>query len=139
MKWQYSFPKTNDKNLPLPFFIQWDELDEDRMEELQRNQYLNQHSNKKIVYIAFAVHNFHETATIWSKVLGMDYTREEDDLGTYASIPLAGGQLRFYSNIESRLIFNILKTHGESPFMICISGNEVEKNINLCNGIYRLK
>lgn len=90
-------------------------------------------------YVGFAVQDAKKTATKWSQLLGVDYRENEDKIyGHYKEIFLAGGSLRFYSDNQSNKIQQALKQHGESPFLVAISGCETKKDFQIYNGLYTL-
>lgn len=139
INWKYLFPKTKDDCLPLPFFIQWDDSDDARLEDLTRNGFIDTSSDKKIEYTGFAVYDLEKTVKIWSQLLGIDYVSGEDkQLGEFKTIPLSGGDLRFFSNQQAKKINDVLEKYGESPFIVGISGNKVKKDVHVCNGSYAL-
>ncbi|OEH56235.1 hypothetical protein AQ616_01575 [Oceanobacillus sp. E9] len=141
IKWKLLFVGRDGISPELPFFIEWDESDEWRKQDLEKSNAIADHPIGDIALesIGFAVENGAETAASWSELLGVKVgnsfiDRELDATGYPLLIP--GGNFIFYEPNVNGKVESFLQTKGEKPFMVQFSGGE-RKTINFSGALYR--
>ena len=69
LEWKMLFVKQEENGPKLPFFIQWNETDEERRNDLRNSGTITEHKNKvqQIETIHYAVKNVRETVRKWKK------------------------------------------------------------------------
>lgn len=142
LSWQLLFVGNDEDTLEWPFFIDWEEPDENRQNELEKQGSIREHErgNLTLDSIGLAVTNGQETFDQWSEVLGLEKGSSftDDDLkATGYRLKLDGGDIIFYSPNEDGLVSQTLTGRGEKPFIVNLSGSGQKEKIEVKNGIYR--
>lgn len=127
----------------LPFFIQWDESDEERLTDLTKRGTIQTHpiGEVELSAVGIAVKDIESVTKLWSHYLQLDIGQSFFDESLQAKaqvLHLREGNIIFYEPIGNGKVKDILNTDGEKPFIIELKSN-IEKDIHLFNVIYRFK
>ncbi|MFD1414881.1 VOC family protein [Oceanobacillus jeddahense] len=142
VSWKLLFAGNADDELELPFFIQWDESDEERRKDLKAQQTIAEHQRGDLTLAAvgFAVKNAEKTVEKWAAYLdlekGESFTDESLNATGY-ELKLAGGDLVFYSPNGEGIVSETLAKRGEKPFIVDFSGGNQKEQFEVKDAIYR--
>lgn len=142
LSWQLLFVGNNEDTLEWPFFIDWEESDENRRHGLKEQGSIQEHErgNLTLDSIGLAVKNGQETLDQWSEVLGLEKGSSfaDNDLNaTGYRLKLTGGDIIFYSPNGEGIVSKTLTERGEKPFIVNLSGYGQKEQFEVKNGIYR--
>jgi hypothetical protein len=144
LKWSLLFIESKGRptSLPLPFFIQWDQTDEERESDLIKQKALAPHpaGDLTIASVAFAVQNLAGTVHEWETIFGLVADRTYEDPALKANcteVKLQGISLIFSSPNGEGTVSRVLDTRGERPFLLTFSGAKEEREIHLHGSLYR--
>ncbi|NRG44782.1 VOC family protein [Bacillus sp. CRN 9] len=140
--WRLLYVGTNHNTLELPFFIQWDDEDEDRKEELIDQSVIAEHSNGNLAIdsIGFAVADLQQTVETWTRYFDLEKGDSfiDDHLNASAqTLILKGGNLTFYSPLGEGKVKEVLNQHGEAPFTVDFSGANQKGQFHILGAQYR--
>lgn len=143
VSWKLLFAGNPNDQVELPFFIQWDESDEDRKQDLIHQSAIAPHQagNVSLSSVGFAVNDVEKVVENWSKYLDLQVGESFIDESLQAKgqrLILAGGDLVFYSPIGEGLVSKTLEERGEKPFIVEFSGANENTQFELCGATYRL-
>jgi hypothetical protein len=129
-------------NLELPFFIQWDEEDEERKRDLINRSVIAEHSKGDISLssVAFAVNDIENVIKNWSNYLKLEADEPFIDKFLNANgqrLILDGGDIVFYSPIGEGVVSQVLKTRGEKPFLVEFAGSKQTEDFQILGATYR--
>ncbi|MFY0762467.1 VOC family protein [Metabacillus dongyingensis] len=129
-------------NLELPFFIQWDEEDEERKQDLINRSVIAEHSEGDISLssVAFAVNDIENVIKNWSNYLKLEADVPFIDKSLNANgqrLILDGGDIVFYSPIGEGIVSQVLKTRGEKPFLVEFAGSKQTEDFQILGATYR--
>ncbi|EZH65429.1 hypothetical protein DH09_17540 [Bacillaceae bacterium JMAK1] len=121
LEWSLLFVGDESSDLPLPFFIDWHETDEERIASLKDANVIHPHEagNTSITGFTMAVHDAKQTAHNWSKWFELDVEEpafDEKLNATVYTLNLPGAKLHFAEPKGSGLVQDTLTTRGERPF-----------------------
>jgi hypothetical protein len=130
------------EKLELPFFIEWDEKDDERKQDLINRSVITEHpkGNISLSSVAFAVQDFKGAIEKWSNYLNLKAEEPFVDESLNANgqrLKLDGGDIVFYSPIGDGIVLHALKTRGEKPFLVEFSGSDQEEDFQVLGAIYR--
>lgn len=135
LEWKMLFVK-QDKNEPkLPFFIQWNETDEERRNDLRNIGTITEHKNKvqQIETIHYAVKNVRETVRKWKAVMELTATpvmKNGEWNAECQSVSFGDIQVQFCEPIGEGLVQEYIKNYGEYPFAVeCKGENKREHEV----------
>jgi hypothetical protein len=142
VSWKLLYVGKPDEQLELPFFIQWDEGDEERKQDLINRSVIAEHPKGKIslLSVAFAVHNVENVIEKWSNYLGVEAEEPFVDESLNANgqkLKLDGGDIVFYSPIGEGIVSETLDNRGEKPFLVEFSGSSQEGEFQVLGATYR--
>ncbi|MFS0750039.1 VOC family protein [Oceanobacillus sp. 1P07AA] len=143
IKWKLLFVGREGISPELPFFIEWDESDERRKQDLEKSNAIADHliGDLTLESIGFAVENGAETAASWSKLLGVELGATFIDSELHATgypLLLQRVNLIFYEPTDNGKVESFLQTKGEKPFMVQFSGG-MKKTIDFSGALYRFR
>ncbi|MFM1651993.1 VOC family protein [Brevibacillus sp. B_LB10_24] len=129
IRWQMLFAEGERERdgLPLPFFIQWGEGDDDRRQDLTDRGIIAQHpaGSLRMEYVACAVQQLEETAVRWQEWFGLEpgvpYTDCELNAACQA-LRCDGGDILLCSPLGEGIVAQTLAERGERPFLVRFSG-----------------
>ncbi|MED0960984.1 VOC family protein [Bacillus paramycoides] len=127
LQWKMLFVKQEEDGPKLPFFIQWNETDEERRNDLRKTGAITEHKNKvqEIKTIYYAVKNVRETVRKWKEVMGLtasSVTKNAKWNAECQSVSFGGIQVQFCEPIGEGLVREYLKKNGENPFAMEFKG-----------------
>lgn len=132
IQWKMLFVEQEESRPKLPFFIQWEESDEDRRLDLQEVGVIAPHSNdvKEIHTIYYAVKNVRETVDRWKEIFEVQVILTEDHKDWNAlcqSVLLGNINIQFCEPIGEGFVQEQLFKHGEYPFAVEFQGVNKQK------------
>ncbi|MFJ5717953.1 VOC family protein [Neobacillus sp. NPDC093127] len=144
IRWSLLFPENRDNELTLPFFIQWEKPDKQRVLDLEEQGFIDSHTtgNPKFESVGFVVHNLEEAIKRWGNLFNLKQSEEFVDLTINArckKLELPGVPLLFCTPIGEGLAAKILKEKGETPFLINLTGTDQNPLIEMLNGLWRFQ
>jgi hypothetical protein len=144
IKWSLLFPEKAANELTLPFFIQWEKSEEDRILDLEEQGLLESHKGKKTEFesAGIVVNNLDQTITEWGKLLNLKPSVEfinQDINARCRKLDLAGTKLVFCSPIGKGIAEQVLKENGETPFLINLTGTHQHRLFKMLNGFWNFQ
>lgn len=142
VSWQLLYIGEPGDQLDLPFFIQWDEDDEARQQDLTNRAIIAEHpiGKVKLASVGFAVRNLAETVAKWSQYLGVDAEAAfmDESLNAHTQrLPLPGVDLIFYSPNGEGPVLASLEKRGEKPFLVNLAGADQTAEQQIFDASYR--
>ncbi|MEK4423890.1 VOC family protein [Solibacillus sp. FSL K6-1523] len=139
--WKLLFAGKPSDSITLPFFIQWDENDNDRHEDLQQRGVIAPHEIGDISVdgAAFAVQNLEQITSLWQEILQLDkgLIYEDKEWNAKAQrLSLQGGDIIFYEPLGEGTVQEIINSKGEGLFALQFKGSD-PKITTISNAIYR--
>lgn len=137
LEWRLLFVDDPNTSLPLPFFIDWIQTDEDRFSELKKSGFISNNNDCKISYFGIAVHDLKRAVSDWSKWFDLVVGEIEVDKDLNAKVQrlhLTGGDILFAEPIGKGIVNDIIKSDGDRAFMISFTETEGSKSNKLING-----
>lgn len=129
LQWKLLFAGTPEEGLPLPFFIQWEESDEARREDLVLSGTIQEHSlgPVSLQYVAFAVRDLEQTVRDWTDWLALpaeaavydDYWKGKKQILQAGEVSLA-----FIEPDEGGPAWHALQDRGERPFALGLNSGK---------------
>ena len=142
ISWKLLYAGKQGENLNLPFFIEWDEKDEDRKQDLIEKAVIANHRKGTIclAYIGFAVQNLEETAKRWVDYLQVREGETFFDSSLNATgkrLHLQGGDIVLFTPKGHGPVSEVLQKRGEKPFLVHFNGAEKAEEVHISAAIYR--
>lgn len=140
IRWSLLFPELNSSELKLPFFIQWEKSDQERLGEFQEQGLVE--GQPIFESVGFAVRDLNKTADIWGSLLNIKPSKEYIDPNLNAickRLPLAGTELLFCSPLGEGPAAAALQQKGETPFILTLTGSGQPNFRELLNGYLQVK
>ena len=139
--WKLLFAGKEAESLRLPFFIEWDEKDAERREDLKERGVIAPHKlgDIQIDGAAFAVRNIEVTAALWSELLQLEKGESyEDELwnAKVQRLTLQGGDIVLYEPLGDGVVADVLAKGGERLFALQYKGAS-QKVETITNALYR--
>jgi hypothetical protein len=127
IRWSMLFAESDEVRHPLPFFIQWEQSDEERRKDLTSRDVIAAHPNgaERVEWIACAVADLDKTAERWQEWLGLQVGDPFDDPQLQARCRLLqcpGGDILLCSPYGQGLAAEVLAKRGERPFLVRLAG-----------------
>jgi hypothetical protein len=144
IQWNLLFIDDQPDQLSLPFFIQWDKSDKERLSDFKEQGLLGRHSgaNSKFDSVGFVVRDLEETIRTWGKLLNLTPSEEFRDEGLHArcrSLELPGTHLLFCTPLGKGPAEKVLHERGETPFLVSLSKTNQNSFFELLNGYWRFQ
>ncbi|MGD8190734.1 VOC family protein [Brevibacillus ginsengisoli] len=143
IRWKMLFLRKETAGLPLPFLIEWEQMDEERRSDLTQHHIISSHpaGELKLDYVAFAVNDLDSSIREWRNCFalsaGAPYIQEEWN-ATCQLLHVTGGNLLFCQPNGEGIVSEVLDTRGERPFLVNLSGAGNPREHQLFGSIYRL-
>lgn len=142
IEWQLLFVGEQQKGLEYPYFIQWNEQDGERRQDLiERKVVIPGSMGATFSHIKIAVHDVEATVKKWSDLfdlpIGKTYLDEEIQ-AKCIPLTLPGGNIVFCSPIEDGVVSKILSTEGEKIFQVELVKQGVAQTFELLGGSYKM-
>ncbi|EIJ78172.1 hypothetical protein PB1_11449 [Bacillus methanolicus PB1] len=106
--------------LPFPFFIEWEQTDEERFHDLKKLQMItDDQENRSIKSVTYTVHNAEKAAKEWSKLFDVPIHYLKDAKDITASIQVGALEIVFVqpATKESDL-YKVLHQRGDRPLLV---------------------
>ncbi|PQZ52761.1 MULTISPECIES: VOC family protein [Bacillus] len=135
LEWKMLFVKQEENGPRLPFFIQWNETDEERRNDLREIGTITEHKNKvqQIETIHYAVKNVRETVRKWKEVMGLTVSLATKNVKWNAecqSVSFGNISVQFCEPIGEGLVKERIMQYGEYPFAVEFKGgNKREREV----------
>ncbi|MEJ8544497.1 VOC family protein [Brevibacillus borstelensis] len=142
IEWKMLFAEGSESKRRIPFLIQWEELDEARVNDLTRRRIIAPHENgsQEISCIALATGNLDEAARDWRAWLGLEAGEAFADERLQAKCRLihcGGADLLLCQPMGAGIARDALSTRGERPFLIRFEGfGPVVHSEGIFGGVY---
>jgi hypothetical protein len=142
IRWSLLFPENTAANtLSLPFFIQWEKADIERLSNLEEQGLIGSHfaGNPKFESVGFVVHNLEQTIATWKKLFDLKQSEEFIDPTINArcrKLELFGTKLLFCTPLGEGLAEKVLKERGESPFLVNLIDTKQSDCFEMLNGYW---
>ena len=139
VSWQSLHVGSDELQLDLPFFIQWDEPEQQRVQQLQSLRTIQNHPAGpiKLGEVSFVVSNFN-TAQALLKLCNFEATKTTDDQlkADVCRIDTPTGTLAFYSPTDEGDVWNMLMERGQSICSVILAGATTNKAFYVENANY---
>ena len=145
IRWSLLFPENREDELSLPFFIQWEKTDEERLSGFEKQRLIGSHTNGNPQFesVGFVVHNLEQTAATWSNLFSLKQQGEEflDEVlnAKCRKLQLGGTNLLFCTPIGEGPAQKALTERGESPFLVKLTGTTEKGFFEWENGYLSFK
>ncbi|WHZ00697.1 VOC family protein [Neobacillus sp. YX16] len=144
IKWTLLFIEDQPNELSLPFFIQWEKSDEERMAVFKEQGILGRHAseNSKFESVGFVVRNLEETISTWGKLFNLSPSEEFRDEILQArcqKLELPGTNLLFCTPLGNGPAGKVLHERGETPFLVNLAETNQNIFIEMLNGYWRFQ
>lgn len=144
IRWSLLFPENSTNELLLPFFIQWEKSDEERLSDLRKQGLIETHfvGKPKLESVGIVVKNLDQTVTTWEQLLNLQPSKEFPDPTINArcrKLELPGTKLLFCTPNGEGPAQNILKEKGETPFLVNLTETQQNAFFEWQNGYWRFQ
>ncbi|MDQ0970861.1 hypothetical protein QFZ31_000739 [Neobacillus niacini] len=144
IQWTLLFIEEHPNQLSLPFFIQWDNSDKERLSAIKEQGLLGRHSdeNSKLECVGFVVRDLEDTIRTWGDLLNLTPSEEfwdEDLQARCQKLELPGTHLLFCTPDREGPAEKVLHERGETPFLVNISQANQNSLFELLNGYWRFQ
>lgn len=131
IRWTLLFIEDQPNQLSLPFFIQWEKSDEERLSAFKEKGMIGRHTgkNSKFESVGFVVRDLEEAIRTWGKLLNVSPGEEFRDDVLHArcqTLELPGTNLLFCTPLGKGPSAKVLQERGEIPFIVNL--NETNQN-----------
>lgn len=142
VSWKLLYAGKQGEKLNLPFFIEWDERDEERKQDLIERSVIANHDKGdiRLSYVGFAVQNLEETAKRWADYLELQEGESFFDSSLNATgkrLHLNGGDIVLFSPNGEGRVSEVIENRGEKPFLVQFSGAGQDDELQISAAIYR--
>lgn len=142
VSWKLLFAGKKGEYPELPFFIQWDETDEERADDLKQRGTIAEHplGHVTLQSVGIATRNIELVTKRWSEFLQLEIGEAfiDDSLNAKAQVlQLEGGNIIFYEPLGDGKVKDVIENSGEKPFLIEFNNSKENKDIDVFNVIYR--
>lgn len=144
IRWSLLFPEYAKNKVSLPFFIEWEKLDEERYLELEHQGLIGTHllGQPKLDSVGFVVNNLDKSLEIWKKMFDLKQGEEYIDSEINARcriLKLNGTNLLFCAPIGDGPAAKVLKEKGETPFLVNLTNTNQSHFFELLDGYWRFQ
>lgn len=143
IKWKMLFLESGNSAIPLPFLIEWEQSDEERRSDLTEKQIIASHpvGAQNLDFVAYAVSDLNKAVDVWQELFGLEKLESfyhEHWNATCQTLTLPGGNLLFCKPAGEGIVAETLRARGERPFLVRLSGGEIQREHNVYGGIYSI-
>ncbi len=147
IKWSLLFPEnSHESELEYPFFIQWEQSDEERLQELKNNHFIGLHTigngDPTFEYVGFAVNDLTKSVKQWGQLFGLKSSEvfmDETLKAKCQRLIVSGTELLFCEPAGDGIVKDNLKSRGEAPFLIHLSQTGKSEFIKKVNGLWEFQ
>lgn len=143
LRWSLLFVQSPLSALPLPFFIQWEDRDEERMLDLGKRGVIREHllGKLEIREIAFVTREPERTVRLWEQWFGLRQNSALQDALSLSSgchrLWLGEVMLNFCTPARSTLATEVFEKRGERPYAIRFTGANQGKRATIGGAEYQ--
>lgn len=142
INWKLLFVGDPEEELSFPFFIEWEEPDEERRQGLEEQGTIAVHKRGAICLesVGLAVKDAEAARRKWASYLQLEQGESftDETLGaTGYRLKLVGGDIIFYQPDGEGIVSNMLEQRGEKPFIVTFSGGKQKEQLEVEHAIYR--
>lgn len=143
IKWSLLFLENEPNELTMPFFIEWEKSDEERLVELKEQGLVDTHPLDYLAFesVGFVVHDLEKTLTKWGSLLNLELGEAFIDEALNAKcskLELLGTSLLFCTPTGEGLAKKVLEEKGETPFLINLEGANQQDLFEMFGGLWRV-
>ncbi|MEE6450876.1 VOC family protein [Gottfriedia acidiceleris] len=144
IRWSLLFSEYPEKEVRLPFFIEWEKSDEERYSELEDLGLINSHKlgQPKFESVGLVVNNLEKTLEIWKNLFGLkpgdEYINSEIN-ARCKILKLNGTNLLFCTPIGAGPAAKVLKEKGETPFLVNLTDTKQSHFFEMLDGYWKFK
>ncbi|MGN7115271.1 VOC family protein [Lysinibacillus odysseyi] len=139
VSWQLLHIGNKNDQIDLPFFIQWDQSEEERVEDMKDREIINEHAAGplRIAEISYIVSNF-EMARSLLQLCHLESTLKvnEETKAEIMTIYTPSGNLSFYRPYDEGAVWEILMEDGPGLYTVVLSGALEEHTLHFENANY---
>jgi hypothetical protein len=145
IRWSLLFlEEEGEGELTMPFFIEWEKSDEERLLELKQQGLIGSHGLGSPTFksVGFVVNNLEQSMIKWGKMLNLIPSEEFVDFTFNArcqKLELSGTSLCFYTPIGKGLAEEILKERGQTSFLVTIGDTGQTTLFEMFGGHWKLQ
>ena len=139
IRWKLLFAETAESELQMPFFIQWEKSDDQRLEEFNQQGLLK---NGHFESVGFVVHDLDATINVWKKLFTFTQSEEYIDSNLNArckKLLVSGTNLLFCTPVGEGAASKVLYEKGETPFLVNLTHTYKSEIFKLLNGVWRFQ
>jgi hypothetical protein len=142
LSWKLLFAGTSDEAFNLPFFIEWNESDEERFADLTKRETIAPHARGEVTVdgAAFVVSSIDAVIDQWAQALQLEKGKKYVDVtwnATAQRLLLPGGDIIFYEpNGDGVVQDALLKKQGLFALQLTSAKQE---QVSIYDAIYRFK
>ncbi|MDF2681422.1 MAG: hypothetical protein K0R47_2612 [Brevibacillus sp.] len=141
IRWRMLFSEDPQGSQVPPFLIEWQESDEERVKDLKNRGMIADHPNgaESIQSVGYAVAKLDEAAKQWERWFGWESSDPfvDEQLGARCrTFKVPGGDIVLCQPIGEGMAQEALKTRGERPFFVRVSGRNEEDVDTIFGGTY---
>ncbi|WP_152657672.1 VOC family protein [Oceanobacillus sp. CFH 90083] len=142
ISWKLLFAGNPEEQLDLPFFIEWEEADEERRQGLKEQGAITAHNRGAVSLesVGLAVEDAKAAIEKWAAYLNLEQGESFTDEALHATgyrLKLAGGDIIFYEPNGEGIVSDTLKQRGEKPFIVNFSGGNKKEQFEVKHAVYR--
>lgn len=142
VSWKLLFVGKPGINPELPFFIEWDEADDERFADLKSRGTISEHPLGEVTLqsVGILTRNLENVVETWSQYLDLEIGESfiDETLNAKAqTLFLEGGNIVFYEPLGEGKAKDKLLSHGEKPFLIEFNNSKENKDVEVFDTIYR--
>lgn len=144
INWSLLFIEDHPNELSLPFFIQWEKDDMERLSAFKEQGMLGRHSgeNLQLESVGFVVRDLEKTIRTWGKLLKLtpsETFRDEVLNASCQTLKLPGTHLLFYTPHGEGTAERVLQERGETPFIVNLSNTNQSSFLEIMYGYWRFQ
>ncbi|MDQ0861691.1 VOC family protein [Bacillus sp. V2I10] len=141
LEWKMLFIQQSDEDCPLPFFIQWNQTDDERKQDLYKNGALGaQNLDVSISAVHYIVKDLNSAVTKWRKYFdlprGEETVNDEWRARSYA-IKLPSFQLIFTEASGAGTVQQMLAKKGEGPYLVEFDPPVFKSYYQICSSMFK--
>ncbi|MGM9949999.1 MAG: VOC family protein [Lysinibacillus sp.] len=137
--WQLLHVGRKECQIELPFFIQWDQPEEERVEEMQELGIIQEHEvgPLQIAEVSYIVPNFETAeALVQLCMLESTLTRDEELRAEVLTVHTPTGNLAFYCPYDDGDAWDVLMEEGAGIYTLILAGASKERLLHYENASY---
>jgi Glyoxalase-like domain len=144
ISWSLLFIEDQPNQLSLPFFIQWEKDDKERLSAFKQQGMLGRHrsENSQFESVGFVVRDLEKTIKTWGKLLNLTPSDAFRDEGLHAhcqTLKFPGTNLLFCTPLGEGIAEKVLRERGEAPFHVHLSNTNQSSFFEDLNGYWRFQ